>query len=174
MQANKNGFFYVLDRVTGELISAEAFVPVSWATGIDMKTGRPIVVPEAYYTSTQGVTVAPVQGHGASPMAFSPITGLVYFPGNANSTFSFTADGRLPVHTGESDLWAEHGSGRGAACGSTGDDRPGSTNAGGARPGNVVGVESGDAEGTLVCAWWRLERRRSARDGWQSRVSSPQ
>ena len=92
MQANKNGFFYVLDRVTGELISAEAFVPVSWATGIDMKTGRPKVVPEAYYTSTQGVTVAPVQGHGASPMAFSPITGLVYFPGNANSTFSFTAD----------------------------------------------------------------------------------
>ena len=83
MQANKNGFFYVLDRITGELISAEPFALVSWATGIDMKTGRPIVVPEAYYTSTRGVTVAPVQGHGASPMAFSPITGLVYFPGTA-------------------------------------------------------------------------------------------
>jgi quinohemoprotein ethanol dehydrogenase len=91
MQANKNGFFYVLDRLTGELISAEPFVPVSWATGIDMKTGRPMVVPEAFYTSTRGVTVAPVQGHGASPMAFSPFTGLVYFPGLATSTFSFTA-----------------------------------------------------------------------------------
>jgi quinohemoprotein ethanol dehydrogenase len=91
MQANKNGFFYVLDRMTGELISAEAFALISWAKGIDMKTGRPIVTPEAYYTSARGVTVAPVQGHGASPMAFSPITGLVYFPGNATSTFSFTA-----------------------------------------------------------------------------------
>ena len=91
MQASKNGFFYVLDRITGELISAEAFALVSWATGIDMKTGRPIVTPEAHYTATTGVTVAPVQGHGASPMAFSPITGLVYFPGNATSTFSFTA-----------------------------------------------------------------------------------
>jgi quinohemoprotein ethanol dehydrogenase len=92
MQANKNGFFYVLDRITGELVSAEPFALVSWATGIDKKTGRPMVVPEAYYTSTRGVTVAPVQGHGASPMAFSPITGLVYFPGLATSTFSFTAD----------------------------------------------------------------------------------
>lgn len=91
MQANKNGFFYVLDRISGELISAEPFVPVSWATGIDKKTGRPMVVPDAYYTSTRGVTVSPVQGHGASPMAFSPITGLVYFPGLATSSFSFTA-----------------------------------------------------------------------------------
>ena len=91
MQASKNGFFYVIDRITGELISAEAFALVSWATGIDMKTGRPIVTAAAHYTATTGVTVAPVQGHGASPMAFSPITGLVYFPGLANSTFSFTA-----------------------------------------------------------------------------------
>jgi quinohemoprotein ethanol dehydrogenase len=91
MQANKNGFFYVLDRLTGELISAAPFALVSWAKGLDMRTGRPIVNPEAYYTSTRGVTVAPVQGHGASPMAFSPITGLAYFPGNATSTFNFTA-----------------------------------------------------------------------------------
>jgi len=91
MQANKNGFFYVLDRITGELISAEPFAVVSWAKGIDPKTGRPIVNPESYYTSTRGVTVAPVQGHGASPMAFNPNTGLVYFPGNATGTFNFTA-----------------------------------------------------------------------------------
>jgi quinohemoprotein ethanol dehydrogenase len=100
MQANKNGFFYVLDRITGELISAEAFALISWAKGIDMKTGRPIVTPEAYYTSTRGVTVAPVQGHGASPMAFSPLTGLVYFPGNATSTFSFTATDNFQFNPG--------------------------------------------------------------------------
>ena len=91
MQANKNGFFYVLDRITGELISAEPFVPVSWARGIDPKTGRPIVNSESWYTSQLGVTVAPVQGHGASPMAFNPVTGLVYFPANASGTFNFTA-----------------------------------------------------------------------------------
>ena len=91
MQANKNGFFYVLDRITGELISAEPFTVVSWATGIDPKTGRPIVNPESFYTSTRGVTVSPVQGHGASPMAFNPNTGLVYFPGFATSSFNFTA-----------------------------------------------------------------------------------
>ncbi len=91
MQANKNGFFYVLDRITGELISAEPFAVVSWAKGIDMKTGRPIVNPESFYTSQRGVTVAPVQGHGAAQMAFNPATGLVYFPANATGTFNFTA-----------------------------------------------------------------------------------
>ena len=42
MQANKNGFFYVLDRTDGKLISAKNFTPVTWASGIDPKTGRPI------------------------------------------------------------------------------------------------------------------------------------
>jgi quinohemoprotein ethanol dehydrogenase len=42
MQANKNGFFYVLDRKTGQLISAKNFTPVTWASGVDLKTGRPI------------------------------------------------------------------------------------------------------------------------------------
>ena len=46
MQAPKNGFFYVLDRATGELISAAPYTEVTWATGIDMKTGRPIETPE--------------------------------------------------------------------------------------------------------------------------------
>src|SRR5215471_11177607 len=86
MQANKNGFFYVIDRVTGDFISAEPMAPLNWATGIDPKTGRPIVAPESYYSSTRGVTVAPLQGHGAAPMAFNPNTGLVYFPGNASGT----------------------------------------------------------------------------------------
>jgi hypothetical protein len=49
MQANKNGIFYVLDRKTGQLISANNFTPVTWASGIDLKTGRPIENPDARY-----------------------------------------------------------------------------------------------------------------------------
>ena len=52
MQANKNGFFYVLDRKTGKLISAKKFAPVNWASGIDMKTGRPIENPGIRYSET--------------------------------------------------------------------------------------------------------------------------
>ena len=47
--APKNGFFYVIDRITGKLISAEAFAPVTWATKIDQATGRPVEVPAARY-----------------------------------------------------------------------------------------------------------------------------
>jgi quinohemoprotein ethanol dehydrogenase len=100
MQANKNGFFYVLDRVTGEFISAEPFAPVSWATGIDSKTGRPIVVPEAWYTSQRGTTVAPIQAHAAAPMAFNPTTGLVYFPANAAGTQTLTATDNFEFNPG--------------------------------------------------------------------------
>jgi quinohemoprotein ethanol dehydrogenase len=81
MQAPKNGFFYVLDRVTGELISAEAMLPITWATGIDMATGRPIENPAARYSTTP-VMVSPAAGgaHNWNPMAYSPRTGLVYVP----------------------------------------------------------------------------------------------
>jgi quinohemoprotein ethanol dehydrogenase len=81
MQAPKNGFFYVLDRATGELISAEAFAPMNWATGIDMATGRPIENPAARY-GTEPVMVSPGAGgaHNWNPMAYSPLTGLVYLP----------------------------------------------------------------------------------------------
>src|SRR5262245_65264028 len=50
MQANKNGFFYVLDRKTGQLISANNFVPNTWASGVDLKTGRPIEKPGIRYS----------------------------------------------------------------------------------------------------------------------------
>ena len=81
MQAPKNGFFYVLDRATGELISAEKLVPINWARGIDMSTGRPIENPAARY-GTVPVMVSPGAGgaHNWNPMAYSPLTGLVYVP----------------------------------------------------------------------------------------------
>ena len=81
MQAPKNGFFYVLDRTDGELISAEAYVNVLWATGIDKATGRPIENPEARYGETP-VLVAPIGlgGHNWHPMAYSPTSRLVFLP----------------------------------------------------------------------------------------------
>ena len=79
-QAAKNGFFYVLDRVTGEFISAEPFVKVSWALGMG-KDGRPIVNPAAYYDQDP-ISVYPTGGggHNWSPMSYNPGTGLVYIP----------------------------------------------------------------------------------------------
>jgi PQQ-dependent dehydrogenase (methanol/ethanol family) len=91
MQVNKNGYFYVLDRVTGEFISGEPVAPVSWASGLDPKTGRPRINPDAYYSSKRGVTVVPLQAHNTAQMAFNPATGLVYVPIAATTQFNFTA-----------------------------------------------------------------------------------
>jgi len=82
MQANKNGFFYVLDRQTGEFISGAPFVSgVTWASGLDSKTGRPIESSNAY-AGAEPVIVSPDPGgaHNWFPMAFNPATGLVYLP----------------------------------------------------------------------------------------------
>jgi quinohemoprotein ethanol dehydrogenase len=81
MQAPKNGFFYVLDRKTGELLSAKQFAPINWATGIDMKTGRPIENPAVRYGEVPAL-VSPGAGgsHNWNPMAYSPLTHLVYLP----------------------------------------------------------------------------------------------
>jgi PQQ-dependent dehydrogenase (methanol/ethanol family) len=94
MQANKNGFFYALDRRTGAFISAGPFVALSWATGIDSETGRPLVRPEAYYGSTQPVTITPgaVGGHNWSPMSFNPRTGLMYIPASLGTSTTFTVN----------------------------------------------------------------------------------
>jgi quinohemoprotein ethanol dehydrogenase len=81
MQAPKNGFFYVLDRRTGELISAKTYVPNLWATEIDMATGRPKVNPASYVTTTpELMTPTWMAAHSWHPMSYSPLTGLVYFP----------------------------------------------------------------------------------------------
>ena len=83
MQANKNGFFYVLDRKTGQLISANNFMPVTWASGIDQKTGRPIENPGIRYDQTgKRAELLPgaLGAHSWQSMAFNPKTGLVYIP----------------------------------------------------------------------------------------------
>src|SRR5680860_359898 len=102
MQAPKNGFFYVIDRANGELISAEPYVYVNWAKGIDKETGRPIESSFARYPNmTAEIAPSPLGGHNWQPMAFSPNTGLVYIPARELAMFygqpddfAFTDDGR--------------------------------------------------------------------------------
>ena len=73
--------FYVIDRTTGEFIDAEAFVNVTWASGVDKQTGRPIEVPGARYEEQPFLTMPTgFGGHNWQPMAYSPKTGLVYIP----------------------------------------------------------------------------------------------
>ncbi len=81
LQAPKNGFFYVLDRATGELLVAEPYVATSWATHVDRSTGRPVERPEAHWSrEPRMVTPGPEGGHNWHPMAYSPQTRLAYVP----------------------------------------------------------------------------------------------
>jgi PQQ-dependent dehydrogenase (methanol/ethanol family) len=83
MQVPKNGFFYVLDRATGELISARNILPVNWATHIDLETGRPVETMDARYDETlaaKKIVPGPGGVHNWQPMAYNVDTGLVYIP----------------------------------------------------------------------------------------------
>ena len=103
MQAPKNGFFYVLDRATGELISAEAYAEITWAKGIDKTTGRPIENEAARYrTSFSLQKPGPLGAHNWQPMSFNPQTGLVYIPAQDVPGFYLT-DAKFKFQTGG--LW---------------------------------------------------------------------
>ncbi|QOZ37893.1 methanol/ethanol family PQQ-dependent dehydrogenase [Bradyrhizobium sp. CCBAU 53421] len=81
MDANRNGFFYVLDRTNGKLLAANPYVNVNWATGVDPKTGRPIETDVAKDARDgKKVTVYPsiLGGKNWEPMSFNPQTGLAY------------------------------------------------------------------------------------------------
>ena len=82
MQAPKNGFFYVLDRASGELLSATPYATVNWATHVDMETGRPVEVEGARYEkeATGLLLPGPYGAHNWHPMSYNPETGLVYIP----------------------------------------------------------------------------------------------
>jgi alcohol dehydrogenase (cytochrome c)/quinohemoprotein ethanol dehydrogenase len=98
LQPSKNGFFYVIEAKTGKLLSADPFTEVNWATGVDMKTGRPNVVPAARYEKAPWDLAPGVQGgHSWHPNAFSPDTGLIYIPAwDAYFTMSGPAAGSPP------------------------------------------------------------------------------
>jgi len=83
MHAPKNGFMYILDAKSGELISADPFAKQTWTTGVDMKTGRPIEVPGARYNETGkafNMLPGPAGAHAWQPWAYSHDTGLLYIP----------------------------------------------------------------------------------------------
>jgi quinohemoprotein ethanol dehydrogenase len=81
MQAPKNGFFYMLDRATGELLSADPFVEVSWASHVDLRSGRPVETGQGDYSQgTATIQPGPMGGHNWHSMAFSPRSGLAYIP----------------------------------------------------------------------------------------------
>jgi quinohemoprotein ethanol dehydrogenase len=81
MQAPKNGFFYVLDRETGELLSAEKYSTVNWATHVDMASGRPVETPDARLFDGRSTNLPGSAGaHNWPPMAYHPGAGLVYIP----------------------------------------------------------------------------------------------
>ncbi len=81
LHAPKNGFFYVIDRSDGTLISAEPFTDITWATHVDMETGRPVEAPFARYPdSVTAVVPGAIGAHSWHAMSFNPTTGLVYIP----------------------------------------------------------------------------------------------
>jgi quinohemoprotein ethanol dehydrogenase len=82
LHAPKNGFFYVIDRTNGTLISAESFAKATWAERIDTTSGRPIEVPGARYPEDTAFLMFPAAwgAHGVEAMSFNPRTGLVYLP----------------------------------------------------------------------------------------------
>ena len=92
MQASKGGFFYVLDRITGEFLSATPFAPLNWASGHDA-AGRPRINREAYYTTTQPAVISPASGGAANwaAKAYSPNTRLVYMPVSGFSSRTYVA-----------------------------------------------------------------------------------
>jgi quinohemoprotein ethanol dehydrogenase len=102
MQAPKNGFFYVLDRTNGELISADNYVYANWAERVDLTTGRPIETEFARYPDINALIAPGARGgHNWQPMAFNPTTGLVYIPAREDAlwygqeaNWSFADDSR--------------------------------------------------------------------------------
>ncbi len=81
MHAPTNGFFYVLDRQTGQLISAEKITKVTWADRVDLATGRPVEAPNIRYETGESIMYpGPAGAHNWQPMAFNPTTELVYIP----------------------------------------------------------------------------------------------
>jgi quinohemoprotein ethanol dehydrogenase len=123
MQANKNGFYYVLDRVSGAFISAQPFAQVTWAKGIDQETGRPIINPEAHYDhNDETVSISPGPGgaHNWSPMSFNPATGLIYIPTSTTSSFTYTEQKDFKFAPGRQNMGISFGPPRGGPGGAAG------------------------------------------------------
>ena len=100
MQAPKNGFFYVIDRTSGELLSADKFAAANWASHVDMETGRPVESAESDWSKEpKFISPGPIGAHNWQPMSFNPQTGLVYIP--AQDVGALMAPFNQPEFTGK-------------------------------------------------------------------------
>jgi quinohemoprotein ethanol dehydrogenase len=116
LHAPKNGFFYVIDRETGRLISAEPFARTTWATEIDLETGRPVEGADVRYEDGESEVYPSAWGaHSWHAMSFNPGTGLVYLP-TMDIGAIYTDEG-VNVKTWESPDWSFSGTGVGVAIG---------------------------------------------------------
>jgi len=113
MDANRNGFFYVLDRTNGKLIAANPYVRVNWASGIDLKSGRPIETEvSAKARAGEKVVVWPsiLGGKNWEPMSFNPQNGTAYantlnFGGHYKAVPAEYKAGEWYVGMDLSDVW---------------------------------------------------------------------
>lgn len=101
MHAPKNGFFYVLDRNQGRLLSAKPLIKLNWATGVDLATGRPIETASARKSDGSVVMPGGMGAHNWHPMAYSPLTKLIYIPVQEVG-FPYGANAQLGYRAG---LW---------------------------------------------------------------------
>ena len=104
LHAPKNGFFYVIDRATGEVLSAEKFVETTWASSIDLETGRPVEVPGSRYEDGIAmVTPSPLGGHNWHAMSFNPEAGLAFYPAiHLNRSWD---DSGIDLETFQAEQW---------------------------------------------------------------------
>jgi len=104
LHAPKNGFFYVIDRKDGKLLSAEPFAPTTWASRIDLLTGRPVEIPGARY-ETGSFVVAPsgIGAHSWHAMSYNPRTGLAYIPSIYSGAGRSSGD--IDIETYRNEQW---------------------------------------------------------------------
>ncbi len=125
MHAPKNGFFYMLDRITGEFISGDKYAKrVTWAKGLDSK-GRPIEAKGNRASLDQAVIISPGPGgaHNWQPMSYSPLTGLVYIPGQ-ESSYTYRLAPSFTYNRGSRNMGMQGGLGPRLPNGQTGPPAP--------------------------------------------------
>ncbi len=176
MQASKGGFFYVLDRITGEFLSATPFAPLNWASGHDA-AGRPRINREAYYTTTQPAVISPASGGAANWAAkgIQPEHATRIYAGQWVQQPNLCRDPLRPdSRTVRSEQWHSARWTNAVA----GDSRPGDSTVyrSAAEPHRRVPcrVRSGHSNGTLARRRWRRFGWWRAGDGQQPRISDRQ
>ena len=116
MHAPKNGFFYVIDRANGKLISAEPISEVNWASKIDLTTGRPVENPGVRYEKKRATILpGPLGAHNWPPMSYNPETGLVYIP-TIHQSFTYNAE-ETDIENWQSPDWQSDAPGDGIGLG---------------------------------------------------------